>query len=153
MPFAHDGPLVPLDDAECRQLLATARLGRLGFTDGALPAIVPVAVAVHDGSAFIPTPHGGSLVSAVRGAVVALQVDSYRDVIGTGWTVTAVGPARVIRHPDTVAAIDALDLFPAAGELARCYVALQLILLRGWRTGAPGSSLRGEPAASHGTRG
>lgn len=153
MPFAHDGPLVELDDAECRQLLATARLGRLGFTDGALPAIVPVAVAVHDGSAFIPTPHGGSLMSAVRGAVVALQVDSYRDIIGTGWTVTAVGPARVIRHPETVAAIDALDLFPAAGEIARGYVALQLMLLRGWRTGTSGSHRRGKPAASHAPQG
>jgi len=136
VPFDHDGPLVQLDDAECRRLLATARLGRLGFTDGALPAIVPVAVAVHDGSAFIPTPRDGSLMSAVRGAVVALQVDSYRDAIGTGWTVTAVGPARVLRHPDTVAEIDALGLFAPDGADPRGYVALQLALLRGWRTGS-----------------
>ena len=134
MTLTHD-ELVPLDDAECHQLLATARVGRLGFTDGALPAIVPVAVAVHDDSVFIPTPQYGSLMSAVRGAVVALQVDSYRDVIGTGWTVTAVGPARAIRQPDTVAEIDALELFPADGPAPRGYLALQLALVRGWRLG------------------
>jgi hypothetical protein len=71
----------------------------------------------------------------VRGAVVALQVDSYRDVISTGWTVTAIGPARVIRHPDAVAEVEALGLFPPGGAIPRGYVALHLALLRGWRTG------------------
>jgi uncharacterized protein len=137
VPTIHDGPIEPLDEVECRRLLGTARLGRLSYTDGALPAILPVAFAIHDGSAFIPARRNSVLLPAVRGAVVALGVDSYRDAVGAGWSVTAVGPARVIRHPEAVAEVDALDLFPPDGTGG--YVAMHLALLRGWRTDGPGS--------------
>jgi uncharacterized protein len=138
VPTLHDGSIEQLDEVECRRLLGTTRLGRLSFTDGALPAILPVAFAVHDGSVFIPARWNSFPLSAVRGAVVALGVDSYRDAVGAGWSVTAVGPARVIRHPDAVAEVDALDLLPADGTTTGGYVAMQLALLRGWRTDGPG---------------
>jgi nitroimidazol reductase NimA-like FMN-containing flavoprotein (pyridoxamine 5'-phosphate oxidase superfamily) len=64
-----DGLPVALDDAECRRLLATVAVGRLGFTDGALPAILPVPFAVHEGHVVIPARAGSSVVAAVRGAV------------------------------------------------------------------------------------
>jgi hypothetical protein len=34
--------LEDLDESDCRLLLATVPLGRLSFTDGALPMILPV---------------------------------------------------------------------------------------------------------------
>src|SRR5688500_11097574 len=85
-----------LGDAECRQLLATARLGRLGFTHGALPGIVPVPFALEDDRIVIPAPPGDILLDAVRGAVVAFAVDSYDVGVRTGWGVTVIGPAHVV---------------------------------------------------------
>ena len=135
----HDGSVQPLDDAECRRLLGTARLGRLSFADGALPAILPVTFAGYDGSLFLPARHDSPLLPAVRGSVVALGVDSYRDALGAGWSITAVGPARVVRRPDAVAEVHALGLFPPEEMSVECYVAVQIALLRGWRNGQPGS--------------
>jgi hypothetical protein len=129
------GPFERLDAAECRRLLGTARMGRLGFTDRAMPAILPVPFALCDDSALIPAALGGSLMKAVRGAVVALEVDSYREELETGWSVTAVGPTRVISNPVTVAELDALDLFPRAAGPPGGYISVHLGLLRGWRTG------------------
>jgi hypothetical protein len=129
----HDAPVEHLDDATCRRLLAGARLGRLGFTDGAMPAIVPVTYAVRDGCAVIPARRDGALMTAVRGAVVALQVDSYLDELGPGWSVTALGPARAIRQPAGVAGIEALGLFPDDPGPAGGFVAVRLALIRGWR--------------------
>jgi hypothetical protein len=137
VPFDHEGPLEQLDDAECRQLLTAGQVGRLGFTDGAMPAIVPVAYAVHEGSVFIPASRGDSLMTAMRGAVVALEVDSYRDEFGPGWSVTVVGPSRVIRDPVTVAQIDALGLFAQASAASGGYITVQAILLRGRRIRGP----------------
>jgi hypothetical protein len=141
--LTYDEPMALLDEATCSRLLATAHLGRLGFTDRAMPAIVPVTYAVQDDVVFIPARSDGSLLTAVRGSVVALQVDSYVDGLGPGWSVTVVGPARVIRRPETIAGIEALDLFPGGAAHPRGYVTVQLALVRGWCLGLPGLGLPG----------
>jgi hypothetical protein len=125
-----------LDEAECRRLLGTAGTGRLGFTDGALPAILPVAFALHDGQVVIPVHRGSSVVSAVRGAVVAFQVDSYDATTRTGWSVTVVGPTRLVERPGGVAELEDLRPSPRRPAPGRCYITVQLGLLRGWRMSA-----------------
>ena len=122
-----------LAEAECRQLLDRAGIGRLGFTDGALPAILPVAFAVRDGHVMIPARRGSAVVSAVRGAVVAFEVDSYDGATGTGWSVTVVGPTRLISSPGIVAALEESRSSPRPPAPDRCYIAVQFGLLRGWR--------------------
>lgn len=129
-----DRVVVDLDQAECQELLAGATVGRLGFTDGAMPAIEPVSFAVHDADVVIPARLGSALVSAVRGSIVAFQIDSFRDDTRTGWTVTLVGPTRVVSAPDAVAELD--DLWPYERETGKghCYLAVEPGLFRGVRT-------------------
>jgi len=50
-----------LDGAECRRLLATASMGRIAFTEGAMPAIQPASFAVSGGDVLIPTGPGTHL--------------------------------------------------------------------------------------------
>lgn len=126
-----------LDEAECRRLLGTAGIGRLGFTDGALPAMVPVSFALHDGDVLIPGRLGNRIVDAVRRAVVAFGVDAYDGGSRTGWGVTVVGPSRVISDPASVLAHDRLGLLAPLSGPGRCYIAVQIGLLRGWRTRLP----------------
>jgi uncharacterized protein len=140
VPTTHDGPLETLDDAECRRLLATAGVGRLGFTDRAMPAIVPVSFVLHENSLLIPAHRDSILRHALRGAVVALGVDSYRDVGGPGWSVTVVGPSRSLTDPRDVARLDRLTLFPPPVAATRCYITVQARLVRGWRTAATASA-------------
>ena len=131
----QDGTLVVLDEAECRRLLTTVAVGRLGFTDGALPVVLPVPFAMHDDRVLIPAGAGSTVVRALRGAVVALLADSYRGDLASGWGVTVVGPSRVIGGALEVAVLDRLRLFPGAPTSGRCYIEVRPGLVRGWRTG------------------
>jgi hypothetical protein len=125
---------VELDEAECRHLLATATVGRISFTDGALPAIAPVRFALNEGQVLIPTSDGSAMVGAVRGAVVAFGVDSFDPVTGTGWSVTVVGPSRVLRDPLRLGSLAGAGLPEGWTGPGRILIAVQVGLLRGWRT-------------------
>ena len=105
---------------ECLRLLGTAAIGRLAYTQAALPAVRPVTFTLDAGDVRIPARTGSTLVSAVRGAVVAFESDAYDPDARTGWTVTVVGPSRV------------MDV--RAGE---CVIAIGLGMVSGWRTGLP----------------
>jgi hypothetical protein len=124
---------VALDDIECRRLLATPDFGRLVFTHGALPVVQPVRFCVHDGQVVIPTREGGRLSRAVRGAVVAFEVDCLDALTGAGWTVTAVGPAHVLTDPGDIAAAALLGLRTWVPTAHYSYVAVQIGLLSGCR--------------------
>lgn len=125
----EDRVLEVLDDAECRRLLGTVRVGRLGFTDGALPAILPVPFTVEEDCVSIPAREGNWVVDAVRRSVVAFAVDSYDAVARTGWGVTVVGPAHVM---------PAVPADGATGDsrspiARRRSIIVPMRLLRGWR--------------------
>ena len=124
-----------LDDAECRRLLATATIGRISFTAGALPAIDPVPFALHAGQVIIPARRGSPLVQAIRGAVVAFGVDCFDPDTETGWSVTVVGPSRVLGDPGAVGALPVAGLPDRWTAADRCLITVQVGLLRGWRSG------------------
>ena len=122
-----------LDEAECRRLLATATLGRISFTDGALPAIVPVPFALDERHVLVPAEHGSPMVAAVRGAVVAFGVDSFDPGTETGWSVTVVGPSRVLIDPHRLDVLRGAGLSGRWTAPGRCLITVQVGLLRGWR--------------------
>ena len=64
----------PLSHAECMELLATVPIGRLGISIGALPLVLPVNFALHDGRVIFRTAPGTKLDGAVAGTVVAFDV-------------------------------------------------------------------------------
>jgi uncharacterized protein len=143
-----DGLPIFLDDAECRRLLATVALGRLGFTDGALPAILPVPFAVYEGHVVIPAREGSPVVAAVRGAVVALEVDRFDHVTETGWSVTVVGPSRVVSDPEEVRTVRGRGLPDRWLGPGRCLIRVHVGLVRGWYVPArPAEPTPEEPPA------
>jgi uncharacterized protein len=122
-----------LDGAECRRLLATASIGRIAFTEGAMPAIQPASFAVSGDDVLIPTGLGSKMAAGSRGAVLAFEVDEYDLVERTGWNVTVIGPSRLIAAADQVTALDALGVLPWAPATTHCYIALRMAVLRGRR--------------------
>src|SRR6476620_2164064 len=72
-----------LSTQECLALLGKAGLGRLAFTERALPAVRPVAFAVDDGVLVLR----GSPPEAFRfldRQIVALEIDDIDPVTGCG---------------------------------------------------------------------
>lgn len=85
--------------AECLRLMSTAAVGRIVFTEQALPAVAPVGFVVDGEDVVIPVPPGSRLLAAIRGAIVAFQADDLDAAGRSGWSVTVVGRARVVRDP------------------------------------------------------
>jgi Pyridoxamine 5'-phosphate oxidase len=115
----EDRVLETLDDAECRRLLGTARVGRLGFTVGALPEILPVPFTLDGDCIRVASRLDDRLVDAVRRSVVVVAVDSYDVDEQTGWGVTVVGPSSVLSVE------------------GRSSIVVPLGLVRGWRLSLP----------------
>jgi nitroimidazol reductase NimA-like FMN-containing flavoprotein (pyridoxamine 5'-phosphate oxidase superfamily) len=99
-----------LDRAECLALLRTAPLGRIVFTDQAMPAVLPVNFSVWDGSLLIRTGAGSKLAAATRNAVVAFEADDIDAETGKGWSVVVIGRSGVVEHPKELA--DAEEVAP-----------------------------------------
>ncbi|KAB2352245.1 pyridoxamine 5'-phosphate oxidase family protein [Actinomadura rudentiformis] len=101
-----------LGHAECLALMQTIPIGRVVFTEQALPAVQPVNFVLDGDSVVIRTAPGSKLAAATRGAVVAFETDDFDTTAGTGWSVTAVGQARAVRDPKEIARLSRLPLQP-----------------------------------------
>jgi nitroimidazol reductase NimA-like FMN-containing flavoprotein (pyridoxamine 5'-phosphate oxidase superfamily) len=129
--------LAVLDEAECRRLLATASVGRVAFTEGAMPAIQPASFAVNGNDVLIPTGLGSKMAAGSRGAILAFEVDDYDLTERTGWNVTVIGPSRLISDPEHVTALNELGVLPWAPATTHCYIALHMGVVRGRRISSP----------------
>ncbi|MET9342913.1 pyridoxamine 5'-phosphate oxidase family protein [Nonomuraea sp. NPDC003804] len=109
-----DSGLQVLSTGECLELLASADIGRVIFTDHALPAVQPVNFYLDDASIVIRTNLGSKLAAATRQAVVAFEADEFDSDTRTGWSVTAVGRARAVQNDDERARLERLPLRPWA---------------------------------------
>ncbi|WP_113701553.1 pyridoxamine 5'-phosphate oxidase family protein [Nonomuraea lactucae] len=109
MPIDSSGLLV-LSREECLRLLSSTPIGRIVFTDRALPAVQPVTFRLDGESVVIRTAAGSKLAAATRHAVVAFEVDEFDPEARTGWSVTAVGHARAVHDPEEIERLSALPL-------------------------------------------
>jgi nitroimidazol reductase NimA-like FMN-containing flavoprotein (pyridoxamine 5'-phosphate oxidase superfamily) len=107
-----DDGLEVLGDDEARRLLAGAEVGRVGYSIGALPAIVPVNYRMADGAVVFLTGAGSKLTAALSGSVVAFEVDDFELADRTGWSVLVVGQAQVVTDDDLSRAVASTGLMP-----------------------------------------
>ena len=109
---AHSAGLVveDLTDAECRAFLDQSIVGRVGVTMNALPVVLPVNFVVHDDTVVFRSAPGTKLSEALRGAVVAFEVDDYDPNGDRGWSVLIRGRARVVADPEVIGALRLLPL-------------------------------------------
>lgn len=104
-----------LDPAKCYRLLATQSVGRVVYTDGALPAVAPVNYALDGHRVIFRTSPVSRLALGVVDQVVAFEVDSLDAEVRTGWSVVLTGIARALVDPGELARAAGLRLTPWAG--------------------------------------
>jgi nitroimidazol reductase NimA-like FMN-containing flavoprotein (pyridoxamine 5'-phosphate oxidase superfamily) len=95
-------PLATLTEAEAIALLGTQDVGRLVFTRWALPAVTPVNFVLRDGAIWIWTASTSSMWQAVRGSVVAFEVDQLDAGTRSGWSVVVLGVAELVTRPEEI---------------------------------------------------
>jgi len=100
-----------LDRVECLRLLALATLGRIGFTSGALPSVLPINFHLDRDRILVRTGRGSKLDAALQNAVVAFEVDDFDPIYHSGWSVAVTGVAREVSDS---AELDAAHKLPIA---------------------------------------
>ena len=105
---------------ECLRLLETVSVGRVVFSDAALPAAQPVNfVPLRDG-VVLALSQGSPGAAELQGAVVAFEADAYDDEQQTAWTVLVVGRAEEATDAEAVRAVARRGAWPwASGPAAR----------------------------------
>jgi nitroimidazol reductase NimA-like FMN-containing flavoprotein (pyridoxamine 5'-phosphate oxidase superfamily) len=101
-----------LDRQQCLALLQTVRVGRLVFTEGALPAVQPVNFRIHHGNVVIRVAGGPKLAAAASNCIVAFQADDLDADLREGWSVTVVGHADLIVDIDELVEVAGVWLQP-----------------------------------------
>ena len=92
-----------LDREECLELVRTVPMGRLVFTEHALPAVQPVDFRWWRGDVVIRIAAPAMLAAASDNRVVAFETDELDADLRCGWTVTVVGRAQMITEvPDLI---------------------------------------------------
>lgn len=134
------GGLEILTEQECRDLLGRALLGRIVFTDRALPAIQPVNFLLSQGDVIIRTNSGSKLAAAARNAVVAFEVDEFDADAHNGWSVVVVGHARVVSENGALSHLRSLPLRSWAPGERDYYIAITPELISGRRLPAPATT-------------
>ncbi|PIM67202.1 XRE family transcriptional regulator [Streptomyces sp. JV178] len=125
--------LVDLDPDECRALLSTHGVGRVAVSSARGPAVVPVNYeVVGDTIAFRTAPE--SVPAAAVGSEVAFEVDHVDEAMSQGWSVLAVGTARVVTEPDEVRRlVEGAHSTPWAGGVREMWVAIRPTRVTGRR--------------------
>lgn len=92
-----------LDRRACLRLLGARVVGRVVYTEAALPAAQPVNYVLDGEEVLFRTSSASKLAAATRGAVVAFQVDDIEPEARTGWSVLGIGEAYEVVDPGRLA--------------------------------------------------
>ena len=122
--------------AQCYELLATDSVGRIVYTEDALPAITPINYALDGHHLVFRTASGSRLAHAVADAVVAFEVDQLDRATRTGWSVVVTGVARAIGEGSEQGRNAALTLAPWAGGTRDMFFAIAPGMVTGRWVGA-----------------
>jgi nitroimidazol reductase NimA-like FMN-containing flavoprotein (pyridoxamine 5'-phosphate oxidase superfamily) len=118
---------------DCLALMRSVTLGRVVFTDRALPAIQPVKFVLDGDEVIISTAPESKLAGAMRGAVVAFEADAFEQDSERGWSVTVVGQARMVRAAAEIDRLSRLPLRPWISGHDECFICIRTDCVSGRR--------------------
>jgi nitroimidazol reductase NimA-like FMN-containing flavoprotein (pyridoxamine 5'-phosphate oxidase superfamily) len=122
-----------LSELEALELLATVSLGRLVYSDRALPFVVPVQFILDGPDIVIRTGRRSNLATHGPGNIVAFQVDDIAVSTRSGWTVMVTGRLQLVHDAIDIARLSALKLPSWAPAAADRYLRLHPELITGRR--------------------
>ncbi|GAA4711749.1 pyridoxamine 5'-phosphate oxidase family protein [Phytohabitans rumicis] len=120
---------------QCLSLLGSVAVGRIVFTDKALPAIRPVNHILDGGAVIIRSHLSGGLARAVgsgRGVVVAYEADAIDPDGRIGWSVVVTGVAHLVADSREVARYEQA-LHPWVEMTMDCVIRIEPHIVTGYR--------------------
>lgn len=132
-PDIDSAGLERLGREECFTLLNTVPIGRVVFTEGALPAIQPVNFVLDGQTIVFRTAMGSKLAAAARKAIVAFEADEFDAEALTGWSVVVIGHTEIVNDRAEHERLRALQLVPWALGDRNHYIRITSEIVRGRR--------------------
>ncbi|MEU4743320.1 pyridoxamine 5'-phosphate oxidase family protein [Actinosynnema sp. NPDC023658] len=121
-----------LSREECLELLDTAAVGRLVYTDKALPVVHPVVFVLDGECVVLRVPHGSATLAS-RDTIVAFQIDDIAPDLSRGWSVMAVGHVTEVEEASRLARLQQLPLASRGYGRGDHYLVVDLEVLTGRR--------------------
>jgi uncharacterized protein len=115
------------------RLLGKGTVGRVVFTEGALPAAHPVTYLLDDEEVIFRTGAGSRLAAAARHHIVGFQADEIDPYTRTGWSVLGVGEAYEVVTPTRLAELATRQPAPWIPNRTEHTIAIPLQRLTGRR--------------------
>lgn len=102
--------LEKLSEGDALALMATAPVGRLVYSDRALPFVVPVNFVLDGADVIVRTGRRSRLATHASGNIVAFEVDNVDVATKSGWSVVVTGRVELVVDAAERARLDALNL-------------------------------------------
>jgi len=120
-----------LSEGDALALLATVPVGRLVYSDRALPFVTPVNFILDGTDVVIRAGRRSALATQTPGNVVAFEVDDISVVDRSGWSVVVTGRVELVDDEDEVARLDAWHLQTWRPATSDRYLRLRAEFIRG----------------------
>ncbi len=119
-----------LDRDVCVRLLHSKNIGRVIYTNAALPAVDAVNYTVESGVIYFQAPDDSILASRIPGYILAFHVDDLDRQSPAGWSILATGRCYVEANLSKIRSVmPALDPIDAGARLVT--LAIKPTLLSG----------------------
>lgn len=122
-----------IDEAECRELLASKDIGRIAVSVANKPDIYPVNYKTSGNRIVIHTIPGTKLAAAVLGSAVAFEVDDLEPNARTGWSVVVRGHASEVEGTEAIMEAEALGIEPWSDQPKFRYLQIDIDEITGRR--------------------
>jgi nitroimidazol reductase NimA-like FMN-containing flavoprotein (pyridoxamine 5'-phosphate oxidase superfamily) len=107
------------------EALRSVPVGRVVFTQNALPAVTPVNFVLDNDYIVFRTAPGSKMTAALSNAVVAFEADQVDVATHTGWSVLVLGHCAPETDPDVIAHLDTLLLDTWMPDQREHYVSIR----------------------------
>ena len=135
-----DNQLAELSLEECLEHLGSKSVGRVAYTDRAMPAVIPVTFGLDGHRIVFRTRAGSALARQMDNAVVAFEVDDVDEQVRSGWSVVVTGVAKLVREPSELLRLERCWPVPWAGGDRRQLITITPGKITGRRVSAASAS-------------
>lgn len=105
-----------IEERQCIELIEATPIGRIGFTSGDAPMVLPVNFAWHEGAIVFRTLEGTKLAAASEGQAVCFEVDTWDAASRSGWSVVIRGQASEVDGWGEIEQLENIGLVPWSKE-------------------------------------
>jgi nitroimidazol reductase NimA-like FMN-containing flavoprotein (pyridoxamine 5'-phosphate oxidase superfamily) len=131
--FSDASGLEVLSAGEALEMLSSVPVGRIVYSDRALPFVVPVDFMLVGMDVVIRTGARSGLALNVPGQVVAFETDCIDSVTRSGWSVVVTGRAELVDEIEEIDRLNALKLQSWATDSTDLYLRLPANAVSGRR--------------------